>query len=263
MKNINQVISSRYVSQQGFIKQGFTKQGFTKKGFTQQGFTIVEIMLAITLSLVLMAGVIQVYLSSKESFRVQNELAQVQENQRIAVEFLRRDISQAGFVPFGSTKTVTNRIAITDGGGSASDSITVSYVSNLDCLGSDTTANQNGIATNRYFIQNGQLMCQGNASAAAQPIADGVTNMQILLGSNTVFANDSLLMPSADAYVNVSSLTSMTSVVSVRIALLVRSTANVKSQAVTQNFTLLDTNVGPTDRFKRQVVTTTIPLRNV
>ena len=57
------------------------------------------ITVAITLSLILIAGVLQVYLSSKESFRVQNELARLQENQRIAVEFLQNSIRQAGFKP--------------------------------------------------------------------------------------------------------------------------------------------------------------------
>jgi len=226
-----------------------------------KGFTIVEIMVAITISMVLIAGVVQIYISSKESFRVQNELARLQENERIAVEFLQRDIRQAGYVPFGEP-TINNRIVVTDGNGNTSDEITVSYTSTSDCLGQNTP---NGIAINRYFIDviNDRLMCEGNGNIGnPQPIADGISNMQVLLGNNTNFANDSLQMPSADAYVNVTSLDSMINVVSVRIALLIRSTDPVKKQQVAQTFTLLDTNVTETDRLKRQVLTTTIPLRN-
>ena len=106
-------------------------------------------------------------------------------------------------------------------------------------------------------------MCEGSENGNPQPIADGVSHMQILLGRNTNFANDPPQMPSADAYVNVRSLDgNLVNVVSVRIALLVHSADPVKRQVVEQPFTLLDINVTQTDRLKRQVVTTTIPLRN-
>ena len=232
----------------------------SRNNHLQKGFTIVEIMVALTISLVLLAGVFQIYISSKESFRVQNELARLQENQRIAVEFLQRDIRQAGFIPFGAA-FIDNPIEVLDGDDGASDEIIVRYTSKKDCLGQDAP---NDIAVNRYFIDaEERLMCEGNGGGGAQPIADGVSNMQILLGSNTSFANDSIQMPSADAYVNVNSLNgNLISIVSVRIALLVRSNDPIKKQAVEQPFTLLDTNVIPTDRLKRQVVTTTVPLRN-
>jgi len=54
----------------------------------------------------------------------------------------------------------------------------------------------------------------------------------------------------------------MNNVVSVRIALLIQSEEAIRNQNVTQTFTLLDAVVSPTDRTKRQVVTTTIPIRN-
>jgi len=225
----------------------------------QSGFTLVEVMIAITLSLILIAGVIQIYVSSKESFRVQNELAQVQENQRIAVEFLQRDIRQAGFVPYGAP-LITNKVVVNDGGGQTSDDIFVTYSSTTDCLGQATP---NGIAVNHYTINNNRLMCEGNGNQGVpQPIADGVSNMQILLGKNTVFANDSLSMPSADEYINPAPPATMTNVVSIRIALLMRSADPVKTQTVAQSYNLLDTTIAPTDRVKRQVVITTIPIRN-
>jgi len=234
----------------------------------QKGFTLVEIMVAITLSLILMAGVGQIYLSSKESFRIQNELAQIQENQRIAVQFLQHDIRQAGFVPFGAV-IIPNSVSVTDGGSNTngvalSDSITISYTADKDCLGQDAP---DGIAVNTYSIDNDRLMCNGNGGGAKnagnQPIADGVSNMQILLGVDSNPDNDSTSMKSADAYVNATSSMVLNNVVSVRIALLVRSAGSVKKQDANLTYNLLDVNVKQTDRIKRQVVTTTIPLRNV
>ena len=234
----------------------------------QQGFTIVEIMLAITLSLILIAGVIQVYLSSKASFTMQEQLARLQENQRISIDFLERDILQAGFnIPIGD-----NPITIDEGANGDSDSITVRYASATDCLGQDTP---NGIAINRYFIvtdnvQGSRLMCNGNSvddngnGLPAQPIADGITNMQVLVGENTINnagTSYSAQMPSADRYVNVATA-NPTRVVSIRIAFLTESAQPIRTQNVAQSFTLLDNVVNTNGRIKRQVVTTTIPLRN-
>lgn len=230
-------------------------------GKNQHGFTLVEIMLAVTLSLILIAGVIQVYLSSKTSFTVQNQLARLQENQRVSVEFLQRDIRQAGFNVGGNTPIIT----VTEGVGTSPDSITVRLASNTDCLGAATP---NGIAVNTYSISNTrQLMCTGNGNPLApQPIADGVRNMQILLGVKSPTASNesvyAMQTPYADSYVNSSSVTNFNRVASVRIAILTDSASEIKSQNTTQTFTLLDQAITLTDRFKHQVITTTIPLRN-
>jgi len=235
---------------------------------TTAGFTLVEIMVAITLSLVLLAGVGQIYASSKESFRVQHNNARMQENQRIAMEFLNRDIRQAGF---SDTNAVVRAIAAAGndvGGANNSDEITISLVSPTDCLGADTPAG--GVATNRYFILNQQLMCVGNGNPdQAQPIADGIENMQILYGVNTNPPGPGI-PPTANFYRDASSGDAETaglnlnSVVSVRIALLFRTDEPIKSQATAQSYTLLDADALEfNDRVKRQVVTTTIPLRNM
>lgn len=228
----------------------------------QGGFTIVEIMLAITLSMILIAGVIQIYLSSKESFRVQNELARLQENQRIALEFLQRDIRLAGFVapPARITAIPGPLITVNDGGANNSDTITVEYQSLTDCLGAPTP---NGFAANTYSVNpvTLQLMCQGNGGGAPQPIADGIENMQILLGDNTTIETNPDRIQYADRYVNPTTPNVRT--VSVRIALLVRTQGPIRTQAIAQNITLLDTNIVLNDRLRRQVITTTIPLQNV
>ncbi|NOZ52562.1 MAG: prepilin-type N-terminal cleavage/methylation domain-containing protein [Gammaproteobacteria bacterium] len=225
------------------------------------GFTLVEIMVAITLSVVLLAGVGQIYVSSKESFRVQHINARLQENQRIAMEFLNRDIRQAGFSDDNTviSPIITDLTQTINGTGDTSDQITISFQSPTDCLGANTP---DGVAINTYSIQNQQLMCRGNGNAVAQPIADNIENMQILYGENTDPPTLGL-PPTANRYRNADEA-NLSTVVSVRIALLFRSEAAIKSTAVRQAYTLLGAaEIERTDRFKRQVVTTTIPLRNM
>ncbi len=64
--------------------------------FKQYGFTIIEIMVAVTLSLILLGGVIQIYLSSRITHRLQAASSNVQENGRFAMEFITKDIRMAG-----------------------------------------------------------------------------------------------------------------------------------------------------------------------
>lgn len=63
----------------------------------QIGLSLVELMVAITLSMLLMLGVIQMFLGSKTAYVSNQELSQVQESGRFALEFLTRDIRNAGY----------------------------------------------------------------------------------------------------------------------------------------------------------------------
>jgi type IV pilus assembly protein PilW len=63
----------------------------------QGGFTLVELMVAMLISLLLMGGVIQVFSSSSKSYRNHEGLSRIQENGRFAMEFLTRDIRMADF----------------------------------------------------------------------------------------------------------------------------------------------------------------------
>ena len=63
----------------------------------QRGLSLVEIMVALTLSLILLAGVVQIMASSKKTYRVADAASRMQENARFAMEFLSRDVRMAGF----------------------------------------------------------------------------------------------------------------------------------------------------------------------
>ncbi|MDX1253170.1 MAG: PilW family protein [Gammaproteobacteria bacterium] len=63
----------------------------------QRGLTLMEVMVAITISLILLAGVMQIFLGSRQTYRMQDGLARLQENGRFAMDFLSRDIRMAGY----------------------------------------------------------------------------------------------------------------------------------------------------------------------
>ncbi|HEC29159.1 MAG TPA: hypothetical protein ENI65_06195 [Gammaproteobacteria bacterium] len=63
----------------------------------QRGFGLVEIMISTVISLFLLGGVIGIFLSNKENYRLQQNLARIQENARYAMNVLMQDIRLAGY----------------------------------------------------------------------------------------------------------------------------------------------------------------------
>jgi type IV pilus assembly protein PilW len=62
-----------------------------------RGFSLVELMVALVISLILMAGIGQIFLGSKKSFTIQDSLGRMQENGRYAMGILTQDLRRAGY----------------------------------------------------------------------------------------------------------------------------------------------------------------------
>lgn len=243
--------------------------------YRQQGFTLVEVMVAITISLVMVAGILQVSQANKESNRLQRNMSFVQQNIRSAMELLGRDIRQAGFyvdddpanriLPPFSPFVVSATLDDADAGNTTgSDIITLNYESDVNCLNEPTFDSSNAaavasnhFANNRWFIQNQRLMC-GSNTGIPQPLVEGVENLQILYGENT--DGDPR---SANRYVRADQVGNMANVVSVRIGMRFISREAVRQTTVTESYALLDAAaVSYSDRLLRREITTTISLRN-
>jgi len=90
---------------------GYT-HGMRGRYYRCAGLTLVELMIALVLSLLLMTGVLTIFASTKTTSQLQSGLATVQENGRHALHLLVRDIRGAGFGGCaGMEITITNVIA--------------------------------------------------------------------------------------------------------------------------------------------------------
>lgn len=67
------------------------------------GFTLIELMIAMLLGLIVIAGVTSVFLAGQQSFRTNDALAEVQDSSRVAFELMARDIREAGLTGCNST----------------------------------------------------------------------------------------------------------------------------------------------------------------
>lgn len=157
-----------------------------KKHTVQQGFTIVEIMVALVLSLFLIGGVIQVYISNKVTYRMTESLSRTQESGRFAIEMLGYDIRMADFWGCAAQTSAANVNNMLDPDGTGYNAA-VHDVANLMADGITGTDGGTGAAdpdsgsiylsdtlTLRGIFNNGTMTTKiPNTTAAALQVSQG------------------------------------------------------------------------------------------
>lgn len=202
----------------------------------QSGFTMVELMIAMVISLVLLLVIGTVFVSSNQAFRVQDDNARLQESGRFTLEMLARNIKQAGSanIPFDGNKVLFEGDAVTGTAGAdgAPDTLTIQYesmVGEQNCEGTAVTT-AGDIIQNHFNLDvaNAELQCAGSivtppatpaapgASPTGEPLLSNIEDLQVLYGINTSVDNQS-----ANQYVETPG--DWSQVVSIRICVLVRS----------------------------------------
>lgn len=244
-----------------------------------KGLSLIELLIAVTLGLIILTAVFEIFISTKQTFTATDILSRSQENGRFALEFLEKDIRMAGYkiaedLPapiFDCVKNTTGdgaEACANDGGGNASDRVAIEYDPQrsgaTDCLGTAVATNNNIV--NSYYIANdvngeGALFCrslnpQTNTwVAAGQALINGVENMQVLYGE-TIGSNRN--------YVSADRVSDWANVQSTRISLLVSSGDNGYLENRTREFILLDApTLSFTDKRSRYLYTTTTSFKNI
>lgn len=200
---------------------------------TQQlGLTLVELMVAMTLGLLVLLAVSSIYIGSRQTFRMQEDNARLQETGRYALEVMGRSIRQAGFwnMPINPVATATAFVGTPITGVNAAsptpDTVTVQYdglIGDRDCEGTVLAAN--AVITDAYRLTGNNLVCDGvDADAIFQPLVADIEDVQILYGLDTV-GNDQ----SADQYTPTLTAANQAQVVSAKVCVQARSANNVNN----------------------------------
>ena len=71
--------------------------GTTRPGCLQQGFSLVELLIAMTMGVVLIAGMLTVFSGNRRSSDLNSEMANMQENARFALNAMSMDARMGGF----------------------------------------------------------------------------------------------------------------------------------------------------------------------
>jgi type IV pilus assembly protein PilW len=144
------------------------------------GFTLVELMLAMAVGGIVMGAVMTSFLSQHRSYLVQDEVVEMQQNARVALELLTRDIRSAGYDPnnLGADITVAggnNLVFTRDDGAGALEAINYTlvdaYVTEgrndgvVDDLGRDEGGGLQPVAENIEQLEFRYLDEDGNVTA--------------------------------------------------------------------------------------------------
>jgi type IV pilus assembly protein PilW len=87
------------------------------------GLSIVELMVAIALGGILLAGAVSLFINNRDTSRVTNELARMQESARFAMEIILRDLRMAGYFGCQDDLTTLNSLVTVDAGAGETGSL--------------------------------------------------------------------------------------------------------------------------------------------
>ncbi len=94
---------------------------YPRMGFRLRGFSLVELLVAMTLGLLLVTGMVGVFAGNKRSSELNSAMTQMQENVRFALNDISADIRMAGHQGCpdpqgGSVKVIANEVPMTNPG---------------------------------------------------------------------------------------------------------------------------------------------------
>jgi type IV pilus assembly protein PilW len=203
----------------------------------QDGFTLIEFMIALLIGLFLLGGLLTIVQNNRRVFGSQNQLAQLQDSERLALTMMTDVIQMAGYFPDPTTNSAQSTMlgigAPVMAAGQAmtgafnapvagTDSITVRYTTSgadgvLSCTGRTnvggifTFVNTFSVVVNAAGVS--QLVCT-REDGVAYPLVNGVTSLRVLYGVNTTGSGNNV-----DSYQTAAAVANWNNVISVNITL--------------------------------------------
>lgn len=151
------------------------------------GFSLIELMLAMAISLFLIGGVALIHFSSRTSSIETERLSRVQENIRFISDYLVREMRNAGFrdqlsLTINGFNTIGEAFAEIGNEGDG-DSITLRFSGRGSCSEELRAGNIliSDIVTNTYFVKDGELRCTGQSGdnpARTVALVSGIRDLQ-------------------------------------------------------------------------------------
>ena len=193
----------------------------------QSGYTLVELLVAMAIAVFLLAGLFTIVQGTRTTFGNQNQLAQLQDNERLAMTLITDVVQTAGYFPdptnntaagslppVGTTFQAGQAISGQRNAAAPEDSITVRYTTGpndgiINCTGNSNTTAAPVQYMNAFSITNTgpnnspQLVCTLSANAPVA-LVNGVQNLQIWYGVKRDFTVDN---NSVDTYLRADQMT--------------------------------------------------------
>lgn len=201
----------------------------------QSGMGLIEFLVVILISILMLMGLFSIVYGTRQNYLAQNQLAQLQDSERLAMNLITSIVQTGGYFPNPTVNTLASSLPIAVNFAAAgqayygvtvagNDQLYVRYVAGtndgvMDCNGNTNGTGASLTDVNYFYIANNQLVCQVTANGVAkapQPLVNGVTGMTIQYGVNVNNDGNS----SAEQYLTAAGMAPYwNQVVSVRITL--------------------------------------------
>ncbi len=185
----------------------------------QAGVGLVEILIAMLIGLFIILGLSSVFIAVRQTFTTQDQLAQLQDEERLALTILTTTLQSAGYFPDPVSQTSASALpqsgnfAIgqslfgTAGADGASDSVSVRYLTRggdgiMDCLGQTSPVGPDLMVVNEFTVNAaGDLLCSTDDGVTTTTLVSNVKSLQILYGTDTSNGGNT------DRYLNATAVT--------------------------------------------------------
>ncbi len=222
-------------------------------GNNHKGFTLIELLVAMSVGLVVMAGVSMTFRSQQKSYLLQEQMAAMQQNLRAAMYHMEREIRMAGCDP---NQTVDAQFVTAN-----ATSITFTQDLRGDTEGSQPDGDTDDPNENITYYLNGDELRRNDLNGIGdQVIADNISAL------NFVYLNQAGTQLDNDGAGNVT--TSILQIRSVEITLVAntgrgdRGYQNTTAYTNQRGTTILDLSANP-DNLRRKLLSTCIQCRNL
>jgi type IV pilus assembly protein PilW len=220
---------------------------------SQHGFSLIEVLIAMAISLIIIAGIYQLFYTQQRSYLAQDQVVEMQQNLRAGLYLLAKDIRSAGYDPsasgrFGFVNDFTSGIFNPD----------INYVSDKSTIAFTMDDNEDGIVDAN---DNEQFSYRFNSTNNTIEKYNFAQNQWQTLSTNV----DALNFIYLDRNGNVT--TNRANISAVEISILVRTGKEEEHYSRTQVYqNKLGQNIcsscASTPHFRRRLLVTTVRVRN-
>lgn len=136
------------------------------KMWNEKGFTLIEMMVAIVISSIATIGAYNIFISQQKAYMIQEQVADMQQNARVAIDLMMREIRMAGYDPTeANTPNVTPIVTATQ--------TLIRIQADLDEDGSISNINEDEDVT--FALNNSDIF--RNTGGVNQPLVINIVNL--------------------------------------------------------------------------------------
>jgi len=150
----------------------------------ESGFTLVEMLIAMTIGLIILAALSSTFLIQRKTYDVQEQIVEMVQTARAAMDMMTREIRMAGYNPTGlanagivsvTSNSINFTLDITDGAGTGPPD-------------GDTGDSNENITYLLYTPADGiqKLGRKSTSTAVNEPVAENIEDLQISQTGNSI-----------------------------------------------------------------------------